>query len=57
MHKEVHIYENFRNYGVLETVAVKFVLVITLPIEIEVISPTRDVCLRVWVMIGPLKTV
>jgi hypothetical protein len=24
-HKEVHIHENFRNYGVLEMVAVKFV--------------------------------
>jgi len=33
------------------------IIVITLPIEIWVISPTRVVCLRVWVMIGPLETV
>jgi hypothetical protein len=33
------------------------ILVITLPIEIWVISATRVVRFRVWVMIGPLKTV
>jgi hypothetical protein len=33
------------------------IIVTTLPIEIWVISLTRVVCLRVWVMIGPLETV
>jgi hypothetical protein len=33
------------------------IIVIILPIEIWVISPTRVVCLLVWVMIGPLETV
>jgi hypothetical protein len=33
------------------------IIVITLPIEIWVISPTRVVCLRVWIMIEPLETV
>jgi len=32
------------------------IIVITLSIEIWVISPTRVVYLRVWVMIGPLET-
>ena len=54
----MHIHENFGNYGVLETVAVSLsIIVLTLPIEIWVISPTRVVCLRVWVMIGHLETV
>jgi hypothetical protein len=38
-HKEMHIHENFGNYDVLETVALKFML--TLPTKIWVISPTR----------------
>jgi len=33
------------------------IIVITLSTEIWVISPTMVVCLRVWVMIGPLETV
>jgi len=33
------------------------IIVTTLPTEIWVISPTRVVCLWVWIMIWPLKTV